>query len=268
MDIFSWRQIKKIANKESPPQSLFAGGVAFSIGSFDGPHLGHKRLFDSVKKQALLTPGILTFTKSLRGYKDPLSYCGDIASLKQRLQFFKEKGFAFVILIDFNYDFCTIEGKDFFDILCRACNLKYLAEGQDFSCGHKGACNTQKIKEFSSDMGFCLCIEDCLEYNGQKISSSRIRECLKQNDFEVAKTMLGKPFIFDATSLKWTITGQNSIQAQKSGVQFLPQVHAQNVKLHFQDSKTIDAVASSCGAKIQIQCQQKIKEQEISGIEF
>ncbi|MBR0101631.1 MAG: tRNA pseudouridine(55) synthase TruB, partial [Treponema sp.] len=84
MKIFSWEQI--VGGKF--PEEFKKSGTAITIGSFDGSHLGHRAIFESVisQKEKNLVPGVITFTRSLRGYKNPKTYEGDVVSLSQKLE--------------------------------------------------------------------------------------------------------------------------------------------------------------------------------------
>ena len=53
MKVFAWNDILQIISGKIPVPDLFAKGTAISVGSFDGPHIGHEKLL-----QALLKPDI------------------------------------------------------------------------------------------------------------------------------------------------------------------------------------------------------------------
>ncbi len=202
MQIFNWQQI---INGDFPKEFLDFG-TAISIGSFDGPHIGHDALFDAVISQRKngLVPGVVTFTHSLRGLKDKDSYPGDVASLSQRIEILNQKGFAFAVIIDFSPEFGKIEGIDFLKILFDKCGMKYLAEGKDFHCGYKGACDMSAISSFAPQLGFSLETVDSVLYQNEKVSSSRIRKCVLSADFDDIKVMLDRPFALDCMNFDWT----------------------------------------------------------------
>jgi len=194
-DIISGRFSEEFKNK----------GTALTIGSFDGPHIGHDALFDSAiaQKEKGLISGVITFTKSLRVNKNPETYPGDIASLSQKLNVLSSKGFDFAVVIDFSPEFARIEGIDFFKILVDFCGLKHLSEGRDFHCGYKGSADMNVISDFSKEFGFFLQTVEPVMYQEKRISSSRIRECILKADFNSVKYMLERPFAIDCTKINW-----------------------------------------------------------------
>lgn len=200
--VYTWEQVVT----EKIPEELCKNGTALTIGSFDGPHLGHDELFDAVlsKKNVGLAPGIITFRRSTRSLKNPAEYPGDISTLSQRLEAFAEKGFAFAVVIDFSPEFCKIEGLDFLKILTENCRMKFLAEGKDFRCGYKGSCDMTFIEEKSNELGFSLGYVDSVMFEGERIGASRIRDCIGSAAFDKVNSMMDNPFIMDCSDFEWT----------------------------------------------------------------
>ena len=170
-------------------------GTAVSVGSFDGFHSGHKAICQKLVSKKELIPGLVTFSSSARAVNN--FYEGDILSLYQKINLFQEEGFKFVIVIDFSDDFSKINGADFMSLLLDKINVKYLAEGQDFKCGYKAAFTMKELEVFAKDKSFIVeKIPDVL-YEGQRISSSRIRLLLKDGSFLPASKMMTRPFSYD-----------------------------------------------------------------------
>ncbi|WP_407429333.1 tRNA pseudouridine(55) synthase TruB [Treponema sp.] len=231
MQIFSWEQILNgkfnIKFKEK--------GISLTIGSFDGSHLGHRSLFESVlsQKKNGLVPGVLTFTRSLRGYKNPGEYEGDVVSLSQKIENLTNSGFDFAIVVDFSEQFCKIEGVDFLSLLVNNCGLKYLAEGNDFHCGYKGSCGMEEIKKIASELDFSVNTVSSVIFEDERVSSSRIRKCVLERRFDLAQKMLLRPFELDCTGFAWKKTGEKSISAVKKGAQLMPPEGTYPVKVLF-----------------------------------
>ena len=246
MKIFSWEQV--VGGKF--PEEFKKSGTAITIGSFDGSHLGHRAIFESVisQKEKNLVPGVITFTRSLRGYKNPKTYEGDVVSLSQKLENLTAQGFAFAIVIDFSSEFGKIEGHDFLSMLVQKCGLKYLAEGSDFHCGYKGLVGMEEIKKISSDFNFTAQTIDSVIFNDEKVSSSRIRKCVLERDFMQVQKMLLKPFELDCTGFNWHRQGENIIFATKKGAQLLPPNGTYAVKVKFFDFSQKSGEAQNCRA--------------------
>ena len=231
--IYSWEQIS--SGKFN--QDFVKKGIALTIGSFDGSHLGHRELFNAVisQKEKGLVPGVFAFSRSLRFYKNPQTYEGDVVSLSQKIESFKSLGFEFAVIIDFSADFGKIEGRDFLSVLANKCGLKYLAEGIDFHCGYKGSTGVEQIKEIAGQLGFSIEIIDPVIYEGERISSSRIRSGIVEKAFSKVTNMLSHPFELDCTGFKWKLDSERVISTQKKGVQLLPPDGHYKVMVTFYD---------------------------------
>ncbi len=246
MKVYSWEQV----SEGRFSQDFKERGVALTVGSFDGIHLGHKALFDSVlsQKEKGFVSGVLTFTKSLRSYKNSESYEGDLISLSQKLENLTELGFEFAIVVDFSDEFSKIDGHDFLSVLSRNCGLKYLAEGSDFRCGHKGLVATEEIKKIASNFGFFFNPVNSVFFEGKKVSSSRIRSCVLEKSFSKAQKMLLKPFELDCMGFVWHKDGENSIYAAKKGAQLLPPDGTYKTLVSFYTSGQKSGEAQNCRA--------------------
>ena len=246
MKIFSWEQI--VSGRF--PEEYKNAGTAITIGSFDGSHLGHRAIFDSVisQKEKNLVPGVLTFTRSLRGYKNPTAYEGDVVSLSQKLENLTVHGFDFAIVVDFSSEFGRIEGRDFLAELVQKCGLKYLAEGSDFHCGHKGLVGMEEIRNIAADFNFTVQTIDSVIFEGEKVSSSRIRKCVLEKQFAQVQKMLLKPFELDCTGFNWHKQNENIIFASKKGAQLLPPNGSYKVLVTFYTFGQKSGEAQNCRA--------------------
>ncbi len=251
MKIYSWEQVA-----DGRFSSEFREkGTALTIGSFDGSHLGHRALFDAVISQEKkgFVPGVLTFTRSLRGYKNPSAYEGDVVSLSQKLENLALYGFKFAVVVDFSSEFAKIKGIDFLSVLVRNCSLKYLAEGSDFHCGYMGSTGMQEISRIAADNGFSLDTIDSVIFEGERVSSSRIRRCILEKQFSQVQAMLLKPFELDCTGFNWHMESSRVISACRKGAQLLPPDGTYRVKVSFIDfcqksgeAQTTRAASSDC----------------------
>lgn len=246
LKIFSWEQV---VNGKALLE-LKNQQTALSIGSFDGMHIGHDSIFDSILGQKDLVPGIVTFRHSTRLGKDGRNYEGDVSSLSQKLEFFMHKGFKFAVVIDFSDDFTKIQGKDFLSVLKNCCNLKYLAEGEDFRCGYKGLTDIPALKDFCSENDIELNIVKFVDYGGRRVSSSRIREEILAKNFKETALMLKAPYTIDCAGFEWyreNTDGKIWLTAKKHGTQIFPPdgEYSVVIKLAISGSEEISATRTA-----------------------
>lgn len=190
MKIITWPDLLKEEN-----QSYFEKGSAVSVGSFDGPHRGHFVIFRQVlsfaEKNGILS-GLVTFEKPLSSIKEGAGYKGDISTLQERLEIFEKLGFDFVLVIHFDEKIRQIEGKAFFSILKEKLSLKFIAEGDDFHCGHNGSFAKPQIQAFCAENKISSMFVPLVKENGKRISSTLIRNLISEKNMAEANDLLGK----------------------------------------------------------------------------
>lgn len=231
MQTFTWNVI----SSQSSTIPFFQKGSALTIGSFDGPHIGHSVLFDKVldaAKQHGLVAGVVTFVKPLPGIKYAGNYLGDISTLRLRLAEYEKRGFDFAIVIDFTKEFSRMEGTDFLSVLAKVCKMKYIVEGQDFNCGKDGLCVKERILTFAQANRFVAEFIPSVMYNDHRVSSSLIRMNVESGDFKTVSQMLGRSYSIDLADAEYTKNGANSLVYRKNQInQVVPTKGVYSVKL-------------------------------------
>lgn len=207
MIVYKWNDLDDFS------QSIFfSKGSAISIGSFDGLHLGHRFLLETLVKAADkrgLFSGLITFTRPLPAIKHSGDYTGDISTLRQRLALFEQLGIDFVFLVDFNEEFASLKGAQFLSLLTQKCNMKFLAEGIDFRCGYKGATDTQAIQYWAEQNKIECAFVDPVYYteadgSQERVSSSYIRQMIQKGFFNFVTELLSRPYELDFQSVRET----------------------------------------------------------------
>lgn len=213
---FVWNDILNFLNT-GISDNFFSKGCGISIGSFDGLHIGHRdllnKMIDSCKSKNLLS-GVLTFSRPLPSIKHNIDYSGDISTLNQRLNLFEQLGIDFVILVDFDESFSSMLGTDFLNILINACNMELLAEGIDFRCGYKGACDVQAIKYFCDKNNISTIFVDPVLYNDneieERVSSSFIRTMIIKGFFSTVNSLLLRNYSIDLSKQNKDFTTEDN----------------------------------------------------------
>jgi FAD synthase len=255
MKILYWKNIEKayrkrhktrVSKKIQEIRDFFNKPTALSIGAFDGPHLGHEKLFDTVlaeKKDGFLA-GLVSFIQSPK-MRSKKNFQGEISSLRLRTSFFEEKNFDFIILIDFSPKFSRMEGKLFLSILFFVSKTKFLAIGPDFRCGFQGRTGLKEIASLVKEKGIHLEVLDEFLVSGLGARSTKIREAVYVGDFETAQILLGRAYIFDLVSArkgKKIGLKKNVWQISAGKIrQVLPPEGSYRVKAHFADGSFLFA---------------------------
>ncbi|MAV81988.1 MAG: hypothetical protein CMI90_00810 [Pelagibacteraceae bacterium] len=173
--------------------------LGLTIGNFDGVHLGHQQILKRLKifsKKRNLFTGLLSFNPH------PISYFKKdkgflIDSSDTKLDLLNKIGLDFFISIKFDKNFSNYSYEDFEQkVLLKCINLKLLFSGLDFRYGKNRKGDINSLKKFSKKNNIdLLTFDDFLEVNSSnKISSSMIRNLIKEGNVLRANILLGRPF--------------------------------------------------------------------------
>lgn len=168
-------------------------GSAVALGFFDGVHLGHQAVICAAAaygKQHGLAPAVFTFRLPLgSGMKQ-----GRICTEENKHQLVEQLGVQCYLEPAFE-EFCSLSPDEFVqDVLHGMLSARAVFCGQDFSFGKKAAGNIETLKNLCAPLGIKVHIVPMAEYEGDTISSSRIRAALKAGDIPAANAMLGRPY--------------------------------------------------------------------------
>ncbi len=172
-------------------------GRVIALGFFDGVHIGHKALLDKVNERAVqynLIPSVINFDI----HPDTLVFNSAvdlIYSSEKRMEILnKEFGINDIIMIRFDRTLMETRWDDFLEDLTRNNGIKRIVVGYDFRLGYKGLGTPAKIREFciEHEIGFDLI--PAIVNNGEIVSSSLIRNCIRDGQMEKADSLLGRPF--------------------------------------------------------------------------
>lgn len=270
--VYSWNDI--VSGNFFPRSQLLAAGyegTALTVGGFDGAHLGHQALFNAVLEQKHLLPGVITFGTSPKARLHPESFSGSVYTMEQRLQSFREAGFAFVVVIDFSGDFGKMDGVTFLQHLKDQLYMAYLAEGTDFRCGYKGAVNIDFLRDFALKNHVQLEVVEPVIAEGVRISSSEIRNSLLEGDFARCRRFLGRNFALGGSCFQWQWRQDSLVGIRRRGpcgcLQILPPVGSYSVTLHcrLQDRQHKESAEKFFSFAGQAAIQDGVFEMELSG---
>ena len=174
-----------------------ASPIAAAIGVFDGLHIGHRELVGRVLERAGLESTVVTFEDNPKRMLSPESFRGALSTLDQKLALIDSAGVDLCVLIDFSGDFSKLPGRQFLSMLSDSAELRYLAVGSDFRCGHNLDTGAEDIREFCRGRSIEVELLSDVHWAGRSVSSSRIRKSIIAGHLEDAAQMLGRPYEID-----------------------------------------------------------------------
>lgn len=170
------------------------GGTAVALGYFDGVHLGHRRVIGravELAQERRLTSAVFTFTMSDAHTPDAKKSALCLTTLEQKLAIFKELGVSIVICPPFAA-FSGLAPEEFVDrVLVEAFGARVVTCGDNYRFGAKAAGDLALLKKLCGARGIDVEVVPPELYEGETISSTRIRACLLSGQNDAAAAMLG-----------------------------------------------------------------------------
>ena len=172
--------------------------TVLTLGVFDGLHLGHQKIMETVVERAKATGAhatAITFDPHPRAVLHPESAPPLLQTLDQRLANFEVLGIEQAIVIRFNRDFASNPADDFLrEIVHDRLHAKEVYLGKGFAFGKDRGGNIELLRRMSSELGFFADEVDEVRLRNMRISSSKIRELLAAGRVNLTRRMLGRPY--------------------------------------------------------------------------
>lgn len=174
---------------------------AVTLGNFDGVHLGHQKAMELVgsRARALGAPSVaVTFEPHPVSVLRPEKAPKRIQTPKLKQEVLASLGLDHLVIIHFTRAFSQISAEEFVSrVLVEKLRVAELVLGANFRFGHDRTGDLQSLRELGTSYGFVVHQVEAVEYRGQMISSSRIRQSLREGAVDDAAGMLGRPYFFE-----------------------------------------------------------------------
>jgi len=170
-----------------------ASAKVMALGCFDGLHHGHVKVIQTAwqeAKERQVSLSVMSFfphPKTIIGGKACFHYLMPQSEKEKR---FCELGVDTFYLVEFDRDFAGLSSQAFVKEYLVNLGVIHAVAGYDFSYGSRGAGNMDTLKQDSGDR-IDVTTVDKVEYNGEKISSTRIRELLLEGNVEELPYLIG-----------------------------------------------------------------------------
>ena len=169
----------------------------FTIGVFDGVHLGHQFLLKTLRDRAQARgclSGVITFKSHPQTVIDPHFRLDWLNDLRDRVALIKSLGIDIVLALRFDENMKQISAHDFMVLLKKHLKLKGLVVGPDFALGKYREGTIEQLRLLGREMDFTVEVVLPFLMNGEVVRSSSIRQTLAQGEVSKVATMLGQPF--------------------------------------------------------------------------
>jgi riboflavin kinase / FMN adenylyltransferase len=175
--------------------TISLGAAWVTIGSFDGVHLGHRRLLQSLAEEshkAGVAAVVITFYPHpavvLKNIKAPFY----LTDPEEKAILMKQAGVDAVVTIPFDKHLASLSAIDFISLLNEHINIRQIWAGSDFALGRNRQGDIHQLRLIGQDLGFDVHVIPPINNEGLKISSSQIRKLIADGKVRDVKDLLGR----------------------------------------------------------------------------
>jgi riboflavin kinase/FMN adenylyltransferase len=173
-------------------------GCVVSIGNFDGLHLGHQALIARLQQLSLLhglPAAVMIFEPTPREFLTPDTAPPRIAGFRGKLRLLQRSGIDRLLLARFDRRMASLAAAEFVEgILIKSLGARAVVVGEDFRFGHRRSGDLALLRRMGAAAGFDAEGLDSVLVDGQRCSSTSVREALAVPDLERAATLLGRRY--------------------------------------------------------------------------
>ena len=180
--------------------------TAITIGTFDGVHIGHRKILERLINNAKLLDlqsTVLTFFPHPRMVLQQHADIKLLNTIEEKAKILEETGLDNLIIHPFTKEFSRLSATEFVkDILVDTLGTKKIIIGYDHRFGRNRNANITDLIEFGKTMAFDVEEIPAQEIEDVSVSSTKIRQALLDGDIETANTYLGYPYMLTGTVSK------------------------------------------------------------------
>ncbi len=173
-------------------------GCVATIGNFDGLHLGHQHVINQLKAVAEiknLPAVVIVFEPQPVEFFAPDQAPLRLSRLRDKIIRFSQVGIDYLLCLHFDQKFADLTAEEFVQqILIDKLNIRHLVIGDDFRFGKQRGGDFAYLQQCGEQAGFVVENTHTLMIDNERVSSTRIRQCIANNDFAGARQLLDRPY--------------------------------------------------------------------------
>ncbi|VAW85879.1 FMN adenylyltransferase / Riboflavin kinase [hydrothermal vent metagenome] len=173
-------------------------GCVATIGNFDGVHLGHQTVLGQLAEKAAaleLPMVVVLFEPQAQEFFAPDKAPSRLSRFREKIQVLRRFSVDQVLCLRFSRQLASLSPDDFIQrILIDGLRVRYLVVGDDFRFGFKRQGDFNTLLKAGETSGFQVARMPSFHADGVRISSTLIRQALKEGEMNVAEQLLGHPY--------------------------------------------------------------------------
>jgi riboflavin kinase/FMN adenylyltransferase len=169
-----------------------------TIGAFDGIHLGHQEMIRIVRRraeEARLPAVVVSFEPTPREYFARGVPPGRLTRFREKCDALAQYGVDRFVCLRFDERMRSMPQEAFIrDVLVQGLGVAHVVVGHDFRFGRDHAGSVETLRLFGRECSFGVTEAPPFEVDGERVSSSLIRQALERGDMARATKLLGRPY--------------------------------------------------------------------------
>jgi riboflavin kinase/FMN adenylyltransferase len=181
-------------------------GAAVALGNFDGVHLGHQKVIAdaAAAAHALSAPlGVISFEPHARMHFEPDAPPFRLSHPHQLARVVEGLGADRLYLLPFGVEMASFTDRAFAEtVLSKGLGVRHVAIGFDVTFGKDRSGDPASMRRYGEAFGFGVSVAQPVAVEGVKLSSTAVREALREGKPDVAAQILGRPFAIEGVVQK------------------------------------------------------------------
>lgn len=173
--------------------------TVITIGTFDGVHIGHRKILDKIINHAKgteLKSSVLTFFPHPRMVLQKDADIKLLNTIDEKVMILERLGLDILIIHPFTKEFSRLTATEFVrDILVNTLNIEKVIIGYDHRFGRNRNANISDLIAFGNALDFSVDEIPAQEIDDVSVSSTKIRKALEDGDIETANSYLGYEYM-------------------------------------------------------------------------
>jgi riboflavin kinase/FMN adenylyltransferase len=173
-------------------------GCVATIGNYDGVHRGHQHMIAALRASAMelgVPAVVVTFEPTPREFFAGPAAPSRLTRLREKLEALALYGVDRVVVLRFDRRMQDLGAAEFVDrLLVRGLGVRHLVVGHDFHFARRREGSIDTLRTAGAAHGFTVEEVDQFLLEGERVSSSLVREALNQGNLERATRLLGRPY--------------------------------------------------------------------------
>ncbi len=161
--------------------------LTITLGNFDGVHIGHQRLIDRVLNYSDTKHAVLTFDPHPASVLRRQNF-STLTQKNDKVTFLRKYPLDYIFIVKFTEDFSKLSVSDFIAFL-KNLNVKRVILGRDARFAFRGQGSSEDLKKY-----FFVDVLDDLLYNQMRVSTTYIKDFLRQGQLDLARKLLNKHY--------------------------------------------------------------------------